>query len=189
MTKMSTEQLLSKVFSKLVVELQAQDASVDEAVNVICKALQEINPQKMPNPKGVLNTLCDYKEFNIKRENKIITFPFDDEPKTKEKGGDNIIKTRKITPELRKQGRDFVRRKKAFVNKEIRGQIIWGIGPKAIVLVPKDKIVFEKNHIGGVRKALIRDYYGEEIKDYHDFFKGGDGFDLMKEILDKYDRD
>lgn len=89
------EPLLDEIFGTLVVELEAQDAHKEEALAIIAKVLSEKEVTPMPRVKGVLNTLCDYKEYNIKEDGDMIIFIFDDEPKIK--GGEKMNYTPGVT--------------------------------------------------------------------------------------------
>lgn len=89
------EPLLDEIFGTLVVELEAQDAHKEEALAIIAKVLSEKEVTPMPRVKGVLNTLCDYEEYNIKEDGDMIIFILDDEPKIK--GGEKMNYTPKVT--------------------------------------------------------------------------------------------
>lgn len=87
--------LAHEIYSKLVVELGAQDSTKDAVLSAIIKILGKMELKKVPNPKGVLNTLCDYKEFDLIEDGDMIRFVFDEEP-TK-KGGEKMNYTPKVT--------------------------------------------------------------------------------------------
>ena len=87
--------LAHEIYSKLVVELGAQDSTKDAVLSAIIKILGELELKRIPNPKGVLNTLCDYKEFDLIEDGDMIRFVFDEE--TTEKGGEKMNYTPKVT--------------------------------------------------------------------------------------------
>lgn len=95
MNNMNELPLAHKIYSKLVVELGAQDSNKNVVLTAIAKILVGLELKKVPNPKGVLNTLCDYKEFNLIEDGDMIRFVFDEE--TTKKGGEKMNYTPGVT--------------------------------------------------------------------------------------------
>lgn len=95
MNNMNELPLAHKIYSKLVVELGAQDSNKNVVLTAIAKILVGLELKKVPNPKGVLNTLCDYKEFNLIEDGDMIRFVFDEE--TTKKGGEKMNYTPSVT--------------------------------------------------------------------------------------------
>lgn len=91
MKKVNNESvILSEVYRKLVVEFDIESMSIDDILSAIIVITKDYDPT--PRPKGVLNALCDYKEFPVTRNGDKIEFIVEIDDEIKEEGGEIVEK-------------------------------------------------------------------------------------------------
>lgn len=150
----------------------------------------------------------DYLVYQFEREEAIIFKPeviveFKDEERfnlpegvspIKNKGGDKMKKTksskkrvskrRKLTPEERNFCKKLIKNKGYYLDKEINGKGIWGIGPNAITLY--DEVFPAHEHHAHMRTHAGKQYFHNYFKKINKPNSFDDGVELAYKIVDKY---
>lgn len=112
---------------------------------------------------------------------------------TNNKGGDKvkkpksskkISKRRKLTPEERNFCKKLIKNKGHYLDKEIDGKGIWGIGPNAITLY--DEVFPAHEHHAHMRTHAGKQYFHNYFKKINKSNSFDDGVEFAYKIVDKY---